>query len=576
MTRDSSIFVFLVFLSFAAFFVVHPFTMVGGDEGRFAQDALRIGRGETPIADYGTRAPILSWFIYASTELFGRSLLAFRSPVIIFSSLTTGVLFLLGKELFSRNVGICAALLFALIPFTLYNNVVIKTEALATLLTCAAAFCLIKGLHAEDSQKWRWLFYAGIAMGIAYVERTTAVIFMFTSALAVCWYAFRLSGRFNQKVIADVCGQGVALMAGVIIGFLPVFLYIGFHNWDRAISMWLSYEPIKLGASTKEVEYANSVSSVYGFLRSWALSFVENLAVQAGLLFIGFVIFLMGVVQMIFPTRDTIRKIMLVSMAFILFGSFAYHALNIYRIGTFRPDVFLFLFIFSLPVFSIFWFYEIRENRLKDFFIKNRDAVLFICFWIGVHIIAFSLYIPGYMREMVPQLSLAAGALFAVFPWQTVNKMTIAVLFVSLGGLWGVSASWFADPVIGWWWRQGSINETAAFLAEHTAPGERVFAANPLPVILAERHTVADITSYAMVFVKNPDERHSTFPSPHEMLALLEANPPRYTVIDGRMESHFFRAHPFFEEFVKSNYKQVAVFGTGRRRDWTEVWELKK
>ena len=126
-----------------------------------------------------------------------------------------------------------------------------------------------------------------------------------------------------------------------------------------------------------------------------------------------------------------------------------------------------------------------------------------------------------------------------------------------------------------WWWWQETIINTSAFLKEHTVPGDLIFTANPLPVILAERRTVADITSYAMVFAKDANSAHGTFPSPREVLNLLEANPPRYTLVDGRMESHFFRTYPFFEDFVNKNYKKVATFGTGHRRDWTEVWELR-
>ena len=93
--NDWHIFFLVSILAFFLLLTVYPFTMVGGDEGRFVQDALRIGRGEIPIADYGTRAPILSFFVNLSTALFGRSLFIFRLPVLLFSSLTAGFIFLL-------------------------------------------------------------------------------------------------------------------------------------------------------------------------------------------------------------------------------------------------------------------------------------------------------------------------------------------------------------------------------------------------------------------------------------------------------------------------------------------------
>lgn len=571
--REVYIFFLLVVISFAAFLVVYPFTMVGGDEGRFMQDALRMGRGEIPIADYGTRAPILSWFINAFTIVFGRSLFIFRLPVILFSALTTGFLFLLGKELFSKNIGIIAALVFTLVPFTLWNNVVIKTEALATLLVVISAFFLLKGLRSSAAH---WFVFSGIAMGLAYIERHTVAVFILTAGITVLWHAISHTRSINRVVVKEVFLRGSLMFIGVILGFLPIFLYIASHNMERAREAWLSYTPIAVGASTKKIAYESSNTATYGFLRSWGLSFVESLAVQAGLLFVSFVVFLFSVIQVFFDRWKNVKYFFLISVAFVFFGSFMVHSLNIYRIGTFRPNVFLALFLFSLPVLFLFLFYEIFHQRLKDFFSKNIDAVLFLCFWIFAHILAFSLYAPGYMRELIPQFSLITGVLFFVFPWRMARRMVIALLFVSLGGLWGASISWYTDPVTGWWWRQKTINDIASFLAEHTKPDDRVFTANPLPVVLAGRRTVADISSYAMVFAKDPYESYGTFPSPHEMLEILRASPPLYTLVDGRMESHFFRTYPFFEEFVYKNYKKVATFGTGRRRDWTEVWELQE
>ena len=530
MMHDATIFVILVLVSFLAFLVVHPFTMVGGDEGRFVQDALRIGRGEIPIADYGTRAPILSFFINLSAELFGHSLFIFRLPVLLFSALTAGFIFLLGKELFSRNVGILASLVYASVPFTLWNNSVIKSEALSMLLTLIAALFLIRGLR---NHAWRWFLLSGCAMGLAYIERHTIVVFMLTSALMVVWEAIGNQWSIDRRALRIIVTHGMLIVLGVILGFLPIFSFIAYYNSDRAIEAWLSFVPIAVGASTKVVSYAGAVPTLYGFLRSWALSFVENLAVQAGLLFIGFVFFLLAVIQLLLGQHTTLRRILMIGTVVIFFGSFAGHALNIYRMGTFRPGVFLALLLFSLPLFFILLFYEIYQQRSRDFFLTQQNSIAFLCFWIGAHILAFSFYAPGYMRELIPQLSLAGGVLLGIFPWRRAEKIVVTVFFISLGGLFGVSVSWFSDPVTGRWWWQKTITDTAAFLESHTAPGEQVFAANALPVILAERRTVADITSYAMVFVKDPNERHGTFPSPHEMLMLLEKNQPRYTLVDG-------------------------------------------
>ena len=191
-------------------------------------------------------------------------------------------------------------------------------------------------------------------------------------------------------------------------------------------------------------------------------------------------------------------------------------------------------------------------------------------------VVAYSVFSPGYEREFIPPLALIAGSVVAGLSWQSLSVSMRSLLIVSVGGLWVVGIMWFQDPITGgWWWRQSTIQEVTAYMHEHTGSGEEVWSANPLPVLLASRQVTANTNAYSIRFAENPDDHWGTFISPREFLDMLTYDPPRYALVDGRMENHFFTPHPFFKEFLDSHYEKVAEFGTRKRRDWIEIWKLK-
>ena len=559
---DIQVALLLSFVAFVALILVFPFTMVGGDEGRFVQDALRIGRGEIPIADYTTRAPILSWFINLSAVLFGRSIFIFRIPVLLFSALCTGMLYLLGRELFERKIVIAGALIHALVPYTLWNSHFIKTESLTILMAMLALFGAIRGVRGDR----RWFILSGAALGVGYIERQSILAMALTIGLLVILTFWRARSNIWRYI-----ESASMIVVGFLAGFLPVFLYTAFHHWDRAVTYWLDLFVVFSVQATK-AEISGTTFSWYLFARDWLLTFVEGVAIQGGLLFVGLVGFLVIAVRMFFARTRSIRNALVLGILLIFIGSFVVHTLTIIASGSFRHLVFLSLFIVSLVAFGLlFRILKFFEQDTHDHF-----GVEVLLLWIAGLFVAYSFFAPGYPREFIPAIALGTGYVLSRIDWRRESKV-IKTLYVCVGiGFWATSFAWFYDPKVGgWWWTQKTINSTALFIESHTTSEERIFSANPLPVVIADRRTVADLTSYAIHFAGNADNRTGTFPSPNELLHMLRSDPPRYVIVDGRMERHIFSHYPAFRTLVQEQYAPVASFGESSLRERIEIWEYR-
>ncbi|TSC71402.1 MAG: hypothetical protein G01um101470_623 [Parcubacteria group bacterium Gr01-1014_70] len=397
---------------------------------------------------------------------------------------------------------------------------------------------------------------------------------MFASALVVLMNAFQKNGTAEAKM-REIVERGLLLFGGVLLGILPVFLFVAYYDWERAVQHWFNiYASVGLSLEEKEIVLDSTWLMIYQFFRSWALVFVEQIAVYAGVVFAGFVTYLMGMTQLFFSERRIVRKMLLACIIFVFGGSLLAHSIKIIGIGTFRPYVFLSLIVFLVPLLLWLWHVLIYRDTLRGAMRNNESSLIFLAIWVLSLFIGYSFYIPGYHREFMPAFSLITAFIFMSVPWNSMSQKAILAFACSVIGLFGVGALWFHNPILGWWWRQETIEEVAMYIQARTQPGDMIFTANPLPAILADRRVVADITSYAIYFAVDENSSFGGFPSPRAYFDLLQSNPPSYTLIDGRMKHHFFEKYPFFEEFVKTNYIHVATFGTGHKRDWTEVWEL--
>ncbi|MEK7643501.1 MAG: PQQ-binding-like beta-propeller repeat protein [Patescibacteria group bacterium] len=550
--------VIICIVAFVAMMGIYSSTLVGGDEGRYILDASRIKSGEVPVADYTTRTPILLYGMYASVKIFGSSLFAFRLPVMIFSALTATGVFLLGSLLFSRTIGVLAGLLFALQPLTLWQGVVVKSEALTILCTVYAAIMLI--LARKHNRVLFWIF-AGVFLGFGYIERPSVVAFI--PALFYLIAAKPL--RTMVRPLALVGG-------GFLCGFGVWFGWVAYHNSGRAIELWLTPFLLNAVRSAKELPAESVGSGAYGFVRDWLLAIVENMAVQSMALVVGFILFCIGVG---YGARRSMRYSAW-GIAGIITLTFFWHSALLIQAGYFHPYIFLAASSLGIIFGIIGWCKRRQLGVLAEYIHNHAFEFGFLVVWISGLFLLYSLFLPGYTREFMPALALISGALLSFIFERSSRGIRISIIFF-LVMMWCIGGWWFIDHprTGGWWWQQSTVESAAQYLRKHTYPQEEIFAAGQLPVIFADRRVFLDLNSYSVVFAEDFKHPWGTFPSPERVLRELEARAPRFVVVDGRMKNHFFDKYPVFQNFVEQKYERVEQFGSGKRRDWIEIWRRK-
>ncbi len=91
------------------------------------------------------------WIIllWGWTKIFGYSEIALRIPSVIFGLLSIWLIYLVGKKLFSKNLGLLTALLIAINPLHIYYSQEARMYAMATLAVLVNILLIIKLIKGE-------------------------------------------------------------------------------------------------------------------------------------------------------------------------------------------------------------------------------------------------------------------------------------------------------------------------------------------------------------------------------------------------------------------------------------------
>lgn len=152
---------------------------------------------------------ILLWFW---TKVFGISEIAVRIPSVIFGMLTIYIIFLIGKKIQSKTLGILAAFLLVINPLHIYYSQEARMYALATLAVSLNIFLLVKFIKGEKKNLLVLILADAFVLAsdyVAYFIFPAEFIFLLLTggkALLKKWFA--------------------ALIMAVLIGiwWLPIFL----------------------------------------------------------------------------------------------------------------------------------------------------------------------------------------------------------------------------------------------------------------------------------------------------------------------------------------------------------------
>jgi dolichol-phosphate mannosyltransferase len=191
---------------------------------------------KNPALSYFDHPPMVAWIIGLGTAVFGSTEFGVRVGMMVLGLGSTALMFAIGQIWFDRRVGLCAALLFTLLPVFLGTGLVAFPDGPLIFFWLLTLYAISRALHPELAvphllagrntvgrwQTYSWLL-AGFAFGGALLSKYTAVM------LAPSLLLFLVLSRSHRHWLRRP-QPWIALTVAILV-FSPVIWWNAQHDW---------------------------------------------------------------------------------------------------------------------------------------------------------------------------------------------------------------------------------------------------------------------------------------------------------------------------------------------------------
>lgn len=230
-------FVVLLIIAIRSKFFGIPFER---DEGIYGYIGKLLLEGKTPYKDfYEQKFPGLFYFYAFMVGVFGDTVKGLHMGFMFLNILTVFLLFFASRRMFSPYAGAITAITYAIVSLTpnLSGFTVQSEHGVAFFISLGIFFYA----YTINNSGWKYHFFMGLAMGAAFMTKTSGLFLVLWGGLVVISDQFFSPNK--DKKIVNVIKKGAIYSAGVFSVIGIVFLAIILKGAFNEMIYWAYLTP---------------------------------------------------------------------------------------------------------------------------------------------------------------------------------------------------------------------------------------------------------------------------------------------------------------------------------------------
>lgn len=136
-------------------------------------------------------APPLYYFLLHFWMYIGKTEFILRSFSAVAGVFSVAMIYLVGKELFNKKVGLIGALLLATSPFHVWASQITRHYSLFVFLTLCSVYFFIRILNSARADRKLWYGFIITSLAMIYTHYYSFLIIIAANILAICLYKDR-------------------------------------------------------------------------------------------------------------------------------------------------------------------------------------------------------------------------------------------------------------------------------------------------------------------------------------------------------------------------------------------------
>ena len=232
------LFIFLLMFSlFRIYYIQNGPLDLSPDEAHYWEWSRRLD------LSYYSKGPMIAYLIYLSTSIFGDTVFGIRIMAVIFSALSSILLYSFGKNLYDEKVGLSSAILLQIVPLFSAFGVLFTIDSPFIFFWVLSLFLFWKAInrkalsvmrnefeeneinpsHITDHSSLIYWRFLGLAIGLGLLTKYTMVFFY------PCAFLFLLLSKEYRRLLGTK-GPYIAFIISLIV-FSPVIIWNVNHDW---------------------------------------------------------------------------------------------------------------------------------------------------------------------------------------------------------------------------------------------------------------------------------------------------------------------------------------------------------
>lgn len=194
---------------------------------------------------YYSKGPMIAALIAIATSLFGSDVFGVRISAVVFSLMSSMVIYRLGKEMHDEKTGVFSAIVFQIIPLYSAFGVIFTTDSPFIFFWILSLYLFWKAISGQDalvaghalpekinpvslppvirSSPLKCWIFLGVSIGLGLLTKYTMAFFY------ICALSFFMFTPQYKKLLKNVYPY-IALLISLII-FSPVIIWNAHHGW---------------------------------------------------------------------------------------------------------------------------------------------------------------------------------------------------------------------------------------------------------------------------------------------------------------------------------------------------------
>ncbi len=286
--------------------------------------------------------------------IFGKSLLAVKSTMLVFLFILLVATYLIGKQIVNRFVGICAAFIVSMYPMIFESS---RQYALDFPLTAMVTLTILFLIQCENFKNRKYAILLGLSLGISMLVKGQAIIFITAPLCAVLIYASKEISVLSTNPPDSIAR--ISLSRKIIYNFILFVIVAGL-----IASIWWADKLADTVLSLRE--HADSTFSnflVYtGFfeIRDYSQAYLYSRhLVELSKNSLGYFFFLIFCIAFIFFIRAKV-KYKSILLSWILFPFLLFSFILLVKHGRFLMPIFP-----ALALITAWGIYRIKNRKFR-------------------------------------------------------------------------------------------------------------------------------------------------------------------------------------------------------------------